>query len=169
MGREGDAYLQGCLALFHQALDQVVLGFCQQLLDLPAALGQGDCPVTQVVEYRTKVLPTAVNQDPACKEERGRLPGTPCREDQGPLQARPPRGNVPRVHGAALGPSNSQGACQEDLGGFEPLHPPGACLEDLWRLPPRPGECAERTWGALGPSTPWGVQDYREGHWQRAD
>lgn len=64
-GRKGDTYLQGCLALFHQTLDQVVLGFCQQLLNFPAALRQGDCSVTQVVEYRTKVLPTAINEDPA--------------------------------------------------------------------------------------------------------
>lgn len=62
-GRKGDTYLQGCLALFHQALDQVVLGFCQQLLDLPAALRQGDRPITKVVEYGTKVLPTPVNED----------------------------------------------------------------------------------------------------------
>ena len=51
-----------------------ILGFCQQLLDLPTALGQGDRPVAKVVEYRTKVLATPVNEDPACggrRQERG--------------------------------------------------------------------------------------------------
>lgn len=74
MARPGDTYLQGGLALFHQALDQVVLGFCQQLFDLPTALGQGDRPVAKVVEYRTEVLATPVNEDPACggrRRERG--------------------------------------------------------------------------------------------------
>lgn len=64
--RMGDAYLEGCLALFHQALHQVVLGLCQHLLDLPTALGQGDGAITQVVEYGPKVLPAAVDEDPAC-------------------------------------------------------------------------------------------------------
>ena len=86
----GGAYLQGCLALFHQALDQVVLGFCKQLLDLPAALGQGDCPVPKVVEYRTEVLPAAVNEDPACSG--GRRQGGACRTgtplSEGPEESR---------------------------------------------------------------------------------
>lgn len=62
---EPRAHLQGCLAFIHQPLHQVVLGLGQQLLDLPAALRERHGPVPQVVQDCPKVLPTAVDQDPA--------------------------------------------------------------------------------------------------------
>lgn len=103
-GRMGGAYLQGCLALLHQALDQVVLGFCEQLLDLPTALGQGDRPVPQVVEYRTEVLPAAVDEDPACRGGR-RQGGLVTRA---PLSRKAPR----RTGGAPVSPPRGEGFTQ---------------------------------------------------------
>lgn len=58
-------YLQGCLALVHQPLHQVVLGFSQELFYLSAALGERHSAVTQIVQDCPKMLPAAVNQDPA--------------------------------------------------------------------------------------------------------
>lgn len=59
------AYLQGCLALVHQALDQVILGLRQQLLNLPPALRERDGPIAQVVQDRPEMLAAAVDQNPA--------------------------------------------------------------------------------------------------------
>lgn len=58
-------YLQGCLALVHQPLHQVVLGFSQELFYLSAALRERHSAVAQIVQDCPKMLPAAVNQDPA--------------------------------------------------------------------------------------------------------
>lgn len=65
----GAADLQAALTEFHQALDEVILGFSQQLQDTLTALGQGNCALPQVAQDAAKVLPTAVNQDPAWTEQ----------------------------------------------------------------------------------------------------
>lgn len=56
--------LKGVLTKFQQALDEVILCLCQQLLDSLATFGQGDCAVPQVAQDAPKVFPTAIDQDP---------------------------------------------------------------------------------------------------------
>lgn len=65
-GRQGAADLQGALAELHQPLDEVVLGFSHELTDPLPGLGQGHAGISQKAQDASKVLPTAVNQDPAC-------------------------------------------------------------------------------------------------------
>lgn len=57
--------LQGVLTELYQALDEVILGFSQKLLDSLAPFGQGEVAVPKVAQDASEVLPTAVDQDPA--------------------------------------------------------------------------------------------------------
>jgi len=60
--------LQTVLAQLHQVLQEVELGLSQQLQDRLVAFGQSSRALPQVAQDAAKVLPTAVNQDPACMQ-----------------------------------------------------------------------------------------------------
>lgn len=59
------SYLQGSLAEVDQPLDEVIFGFRHQLLDLLPVFGQCYGVVAEVVENSPKVLPAAINENPA--------------------------------------------------------------------------------------------------------
>lgn len=63
--------LQVVLTEFYEALDEVILGFSQKLLDSLAPFGQGEVAVPKVAQDASEVLPTAVDQDPAWTFTRG--------------------------------------------------------------------------------------------------
>lgn len=65
--------LQVGLTEFDEALDEVVLGFGQKLLDSLAPFGQGEVAIPKVAQNASKVLPAAVDQDPAWTFTRGPL------------------------------------------------------------------------------------------------
>lgn len=63
--------LQVVLTELHQALDKVIFGFSQKLLDSLATFGQGEVAISKVTQDASEVFPAAVNQDPAYAGTRG--------------------------------------------------------------------------------------------------
>lgn len=57
-------YLQGSRAFIGKALDKIILGFCKQLLGFPPAVWQRNCSISQVVQDRSEMFATAINQNP---------------------------------------------------------------------------------------------------------
>lgn len=71
-------YLQGRLAHVHQPLNEVILCFSHQLLDLLPVLREGDGVIPEVTQNGAKVLSTSVYKDPAWSQGFRQAPQSYC-------------------------------------------------------------------------------------------